>query len=261
MGHYHRTLLQKSFKGGSTTQCRCLVAMTQIVPLKCPNCNANISFETTRCEYCGAFVCFQDKLPTLRDKEKCSACGTTVGEGSMVCANCGRILAKNQDEIESLKQIQKRLIFLQQKIREQFSNTLKEKISEDEYILFYEHPGLTERVVTDKRYFCYTPSGVNPESLENIPYEQIVAIGPIQQLPYYLNELAMSRIGTVLHQVSLTTFEKTESVLVSDVVGFYKAINDAFEGFIHKRRNIRAIICSLKFQMTKPEIYRQTRRE
>jgi hypothetical protein len=201
----------------------------------------------TRCEYCGAYISFQDNIPTIHSKFNCSNCGTALGKGSLICINCGQLLTQNQNEIESLKGIQRRLLFLQQKIRNQLSPIVAQNLFSEEYFLFYEQlASKTELAVTDKRLLSYFPPGPNPERLTIIPYENIVEIGPITSFPQWVNELSLARIGTILYKINLTTFDGSEVVMVSDASGFHKAIKSAFENYLHKRKNVNAILCSLK---------------
>lgn len=220
--------------------------MVHAVAVKCPNCNAGISPETSRCEYCGAYILVQNDISTLRDRCNCTGCGESIGVGSLVCANCGIILAQSQNDIESLREIKKRLVFLQQKVKVQFSNMAKQRIGEDEYILFYEHAGFTENIVTNIRFFSYAPPGPNPELLKDVPFEQIVEIGPITALPDWVNELSLRRIGKILYEAKLMTFDGPVTTMVSNTADFHKALNSALMDHIHKRKNINAILCSLK---------------
>ena len=212
--------------------------------LKCPNCGALMSTHTTRCEYCGAYIYFQNDTFALHNLIKCHTCGASVGEGSLLCVGCGTILATSPTDIESLKEIQKRITFIQKNLKEKLPSLMREKLNEDEYIYFIELAKYVDTIVTDRRIMRFTrESKGNPvDKLEDIPYSEVVSVGNVETVPLP----PFSEMGWKF--VDLVTFSGSlKFVIVSNGAEFQRAVQVALDNHVHKRKDINAIIHSVRF--------------
>jgi len=212
--------------------------------LKCPNCGAPTSPYTTRCEYCGAYIYFKNDTFTLRNLVKCHTCGASVGEGSLICVGCGTILATSPTDIESLKEIQKRIAFIQKNLKEKLPGPLRQRLNEDEYIYFIELTKYVDTIVTDRRVLrLKRESKGNPvDKLEDIPYSEIVSVGNVEPVPLP----PFLEMGWKF--VDLVTFGgPLKFVIVRNGEEFQRAVQVALDNHVHKRKDINAIIYSTRF--------------
>lgn len=144
----------------------------KVMELRCPNCGAMVSRETMKCKYCGAnLVLVQDKL-TLRNTMSCPKCGTSNGEGSFLCVNCGEVLTEN---VQFLKEVQKRIRFDQKRTREELSNKIKGVLEQDEFIKYSHYFARHYFVITERRILMHQDTVFGKRFWE-APWDEIASI-------------------------------------------------------------------------------------
>lgn len=211
----------------------------KVVELRCPNCGAMVSRQTMKCQYCGAsLILAEDGSAVYRKRIVCPKCGNPVAEGSWFCIVCGEIITK---DVSRLKQMQKKIRFQQEKLKEDMPE-IRDKIEPDEFIyfLFYYKGILSNKyfVVTDKKLMKYELHGQYWEA----PWSEVVSIGNPEFESYgswgYKNKF---EVQTFKETVS---FDFGESSCAQFHANVHRALND----YNLQRRDIRALICSLKFK-------------
>lgn len=210
------------------------------IPLKCPNCGAMIPRETMKCQYCGASVILAQDGSTLvpRKQNVCPKCGNSIADGSWFCVMCGEVITK---EVNHLKQIQKKLRFQQESLRKDMQE-IRDKIEPDEFIYFlFQHKGFLANkyfVVTDRRLIKYELYGQCWEA----PLSEVVSIGNPKFESYgsmgYRNTFTLQTFGETV------TFDFGEG----NCWQFHTAVHQALNDYTLQKKDIRAVICSLKFK-------------
>jgi predicted nucleic acid-binding Zn ribbon protein len=210
--------------------------------LKCPNCGALIPRESLNCEYCGAILSLTpDKTTLLPQKtNNCPKCANPVASGAWFCAKCGEVLTK---DVEHLKQIQKKVLFVQEDIKRKYPETssLLEP-NEFIYFLFHNKGLLTNKyyVATDKRLLVFN---VRKKESGQALLSEIVTIGK----PYFTGSAPFT------HWFKVQSFKETfaldfghDRASLSNTLQFHRALQKALDDYTLQKRDIRAILCSLK---------------
>ena len=205
--------------------------------LRCPNCGSLISRQNLKCEYCGAeLVLAQDGQSMLaRNLNACPKCGNQIAEGVWFCTHCGEVITKDAKSIEHLKQIQKKFLFQQNDIKTSMAE-LGDNLEPNEFIYFLLHyKGIFSNkyyVVTKKKLIKY-----DYKKYWQAPLSDIVSIG-----------------DQMFNQPSVTlkvqTFTETVTLDFGDSMdyNFYNSLKNALDDYTFQRKDIRAIVCNLKFQ-------------
>jgi ribosomal protein S27AE len=212
-----------------------------VVPLKCPNCGAMVSRETMKCQYCGASLILTEDGSTLLSRKRivCPKCGSTMAEGSWFCRVCGEIITK---DVNHLKQIQKKIRFQQESSRNDIPE-ICDKIEPDEFICFlFRYKGLLANkyfVATDKKLIKYELFGQYWEA----PWSEVVSIGnpEFESFP---------SLGTHRNSFKVQTFNETVTFDFGEnsCWQFHTAVHQALNDYTLQKKDIRALICSLKFE-------------
>lgn len=130
--------------------------MSGIVPLKCPNCGGFLEKDNMKCQYCGAESILLPNGSALGFKAEtaCPKCGRTNERSSWFCVNRNTILT---EDIEMLRERQRKMRFLQNKIKNELPDLIAKTLDSDE--IFYcevdSGNGLQYFVVTNKRLTSY----------------------------------------------------------------------------------------------------------
>ena len=128
-----------------------------LIALKCPNCGAMLPHQSMTCEYCGANLTLSaDKASFIpQNTTSCPKCSNIVATGAWFCAKCGQVLTP---DTEHLKQIQKKVLFVQQNLRTNYPE-VSFLLEPNEFIYFLFHnKGLVMNsyyVATDKRLLIF----------------------------------------------------------------------------------------------------------
>lgn len=214
--------------------------------VKCPNCGASLSPQTKKCEYCGTHLTFQNNVLSFTNTIECPECRTLLGEGSFICVKCGKILSSDSETISILKGQQKRIRFMQDRLRQSIVfDVVKQRLESKEMIYHVtgRKRGLIfgqdlQFVVTDKRIIVYV-NGI----FSDILYENIVTVSqPIRvTVPDY--DIGERTIG---YQVIITTYEGDRPFMFNDyslASHFSDAVNLGFGNHALKRKDITALLC------------------
>jgi hypothetical protein len=205
------------------------------IPLKCPNCGAMVSRETMKCQYCGAGLILTENGSALLSRKRiaCPKCGNPVAEGSWFCVVCGEIVTK---DVNHLKQIQKKIRFQQESMKNDMPE-IRDKIEPDEFVYWlFVYKGLLANkyfVVTDKRLVKYELFG----EYWKAPWSEVVSIGN-PQFDGYSNKFVVKTFEGAV------TFDFGES----SCWNFHNAVHRALNDYTNQTKDIRALICSLKFK-------------
>ncbi|MGD0160770.1 MAG: hypothetical protein ABSB89_10810 [Candidatus Bathyarchaeia archaeon] len=161
-----------------------------------------------------------------------------MADGSWFCTACGEIVTK---DVEHLKQIQRKMRFQQESLKNELSE-IDDKIEPDEFIYFsFRFKGLLANkyfVVTDKKLIKYELYGQYWEAL----WSEVVGIEGPRFESYgsfgYKNSLVVQTFNGPV------TFDFGES----NCSQFLWATRKALDDYTIQRKDIRAVICSLKFE-------------
>ena len=176
-----------------------------------------------------------------RNRNACPKCGSQIAEGIWFCPNCGEVTTKDVKCIEHLKQIQKKFVFQQEDIKSKMTE-LSDKIEPDEflYYLLYHHGILSNKyyAITDKKLIKY-----DYKEYWQAPLSDIVSIGD----PIFNAGDQMFNPPSVTLKVQ--TFTETVTLDFGDSMNydFYNALKNALDDYTFQRKDIKAIVCSLKF--------------
>jgi hypothetical protein len=193
--------------------------------------------QTMKCEYCGTEVILaQDGFSlSIRKQGVCPKCGNPVGEDAWFC-RCGQVLAK---DVEHLKQIQKKYLFNQEKLRNLMPE-IRGKIEPDEFIyyLFYYKGLLGNKyfVATDKRLITFDKWGQYWESLLN----DIVSVSNPQYQSYGEYGCRYLLVVQTFKEQTLLDFGQESAY------DFHRALCAALDDYTRQTKYIGALICSLK---------------
>lgn len=218
----------------------------QPVALKCPNCSAPVSPQTRNCEYCGAHLTFKNNVLNLSDTFQCPKCGASLGFGSFVCIKCGKILASDPETTSILKSQQKRIKFMQNRLRQSILfDIVRQRLDPNEmiYHLSGRKKGLIfgkdlQFMVTDKRIIVYVD-----RTFHDISYENIVTI--TQPIRLTAPDFDIGEI-TIGYHVVITTYEGDRPFMFNDfslAANFSNEANRCFENHTFKRKDIMALLC------------------
>jgi hypothetical protein len=186
-----------------------------------------------KCQYCGAGVMLaQDgSTPLPRKQIVCPKCDNSIVDGAWFCAMCGELVTK---EVDHLKQIQKKLIFQQESLRKEMSE-IRDKIESNEFIyfLFYFKGFLANKyfVVTDKKLMKFELYGTYWEA----SLSDIVSIGN----PEFNGNRNKFIVQTFNETVSFDFGQDT-------CWDFHRAVHQALNDYTIQKKDVRAMICSLK---------------
>jgi predicted nucleic acid-binding Zn ribbon protein len=234
--------------------------MTLMV-LRCPNCGASIPRETVKCEYCGASLILAPEGTTLLPWKQvaCPKCGNTVPVDAWFCAKCGEILTK---DIEHLQQIQRKLVFSQENIRKivlisdkhEKPVLLGDKLEQTEFVHYWSQ---NRGIFTHKYYFVTEKKlayfETHKKTYWQVLMSDILSIGK----PYFTtnyNAPSNHFFNVQTFNGSITLEFGSGSVSQSDAWAFYRALNKALSDYTLQKRDIRAIICSLKLSPPPPSM-------
>lgn len=205
-----------------------------LIPLKCPNCGAMVPRETMKCQYCGADLILAQDGSTLlpRKQNVCPKCGNSMANGSWFCVMCGEVITK---DVNHLKQIQKKLRFQQESLKKDMPEIL-DKIEPNEFIyfLFYYKGFLANKyfIITDKKLMKFELYGQYWEA----PLSEIVSIGN-PEFDGYRNKFTVQTFNETV------PFDFGEN----SCWDFHRAVHQALNDYNLQKKDIRALICSLKF--------------
>lgn len=191
-----------------------------------------IQRKSLRCEYCGVELILVQSGLLLRKVTSCPKCGNSIGEGAWFCVNCREVL----QEDTRLKEIQKRLLFLQEKYRQAIPE-IAYHIEPGEFIYYVSLGQIKPKrcyVVTDRKFIASRDGKVEGKGLLETTWSEVVGVGEPQEIGfgYFLN---------------VQTFNGETNVGISDRAWeLYGYMMDALNDYIAQRKDIRAIICSLK---------------
>jgi len=188
-----------------------------------------------KCEYCGADIIITgDGSLATRGTIICPSCGYANARGSWVCLDCGKVLTT---DLERLREIRKKLRFGLERSKSFMPTMVRSRIKPNEFVYFtVKGSGENCYVCTDERLIKY-----ESRQYWESPWTEVVSIGNIQ-----------SKIG--IFQGSLefevNTFKETIRFsfgsLDAQLCGtFYAWINKALENHNMRKKDFRAIICSL----------------
>lgn len=170
-----------------------------------------------------------------QNQNGCPTCRKPIAEGVWFCPNCGEIITKDQQQLERLKQIQKRIKFNQEDLRATMAQ-LKDKLAPDEFIyyLFY-HNGIFSNkyyAATDKKMIKF-----DYNQYWQTLYSEIV--GACE--PYHNGAEYVFDLRTYSETVKFTFGDSC-----SGAWDFYRASEQAFNDYTYQRKDKGALICSLK---------------
>lgn len=205
------------------------------IPLKCPNCGAMVQRESMKCQYCGASLLLAEDGSTLLSRKRiaCPKCGNSMADGSWFCIACGEVTTK---DVNHLKQIQKKIRFQQESMKNDMPEIL-DKIEPAEFIHWlFVHKGLFANkyfVVTDKKLIKYELFGEYWEA----PWSEVVSIGN-PEFDGYSNRFVVK------------TFEETVTFDFGEnsCWNFHNAVHRALNDYTSQTKDIRALVCSLRFK-------------
>jgi ribosomal protein L37AE/L43A len=204
------------------------------------------------CEYCGASLSLTPDKTTLvpQQTSNCPKCANPVASGAWFCPKCGEVLTK---DVEHLKQIQKKVLFIQEDIKKQYPEACS-LLEPNEFIYFLFHKSglLTNKyyVATDKRLLVLTVrkefqlSQTSTYESSQALLSEIVTIGK----PYFTGVRAPFN-----HLFKVQSFKETlmldfgsDRTSQPNAWNFYQTLNKAVSDYTLQKRDIRAILCSLK---------------
>lgn len=211
------------------------------IPLKCPNCGAMVPREATKCQYCGASLILAEDGSSLLSRKRivCPKCGNSMADGSWFCLGCGEVLAR---DVNHLKQIQRKIRFQQESLRNDILE-IRDKIEPEEFIYFlFRYKGLFANkyfVVTDKKLVKYELFGQYWEA----PWSEVVSIGNPKSESF-------PSLGTYTNSFEVQTFNETVTFDFGEgnCWQFHTAVHQALNDYTLQKKDIRALVCSLKFK-------------
>lgn len=208
------------------------MGLAQLVSLNCPNCGANVSRGTLRCEYCGVELALAGGELQPRNVASCPKCAKSIGQGAWFCVNCGQVLLSDATR---LKELQRKLQFQQQKRRESMPEIVPHLQHEEFiYYMLHEYSLIGEKpiwVVTDRKFVRYRGG-----DLLELPWSEVVSVG------------RPADFGS-LHLFNVQTFKENVKMKFRSINGSWNTYGNvmaALNDYNANRKNIQAIICSLK---------------
>jgi len=213
-----------------------------IVALKCPNCGALIPRESMNCEFCGASLILTPDKTTLTPQQtsSCPKCANPVASGSWFCAKCGEVLT---EDVEHLKQIQKKAVFVQEDLRRKYPEACS-LLKPEEFIYFLHH----HKAFLVDEYYVATDKGLlvfnaHKKTSVYVPLSDITAIGKIYN----------AGSAPFTHLFKVQTFKQTFTLgfghdrdSLSNAMQFHRALHKAVNDYTLQKIDIRAIPRSLK---------------
>ena len=208
------------------------------VELKCPHCGAFIPREISRCNYCGTHVILEKNAFAMEKLASCQSCGSPCEQDSWFCVNCGAILTSDSRELGMLKEQQRKLRFMQTKVKDQLPKEIKRELKPDEYVHFhYKGLGTPHEVVTEKRILKFSTGWfIKRENLKSAPWSEVVGISE----PW-------GGIANVWF-LDVTTFAETfrlDFQGIADAIRFRNFCIRALGNHNLRKRDILSTICSL----------------
>jgi RNA polymerase subunit RPABC4/transcription elongation factor Spt4 len=213
--------------------------MTKIVSLKCPNCGALIEKDRMKCQYCGAELILLPNGSGLEFKVEtaCPKCGRTNEKSSWFCVNCNTILT---EDIEMLRERQRKMRFLQNKIKNDLPDLITKTLDSDE--IFYcevnSGNGLQYFVVTNKRLTSYMKKFFSGADCTEVLLKDIVSISPL-----FLNSPCFFNVTTFNGDLKFETYPFIINPTGFQV--FYKRVREALADYEMRKKNIVAVILGL----------------
>ena len=214
--------------------------MAHIVGLSCPNCGGPTNREASKCGYCGAGLILLPDGSSFRNKSEmiCPKCGTTNERSSWICVDCGTILTK---DIEMLKEIQKKVRFEQERVKNSLPSWMKDKLETEEFVhcVYKIYKERSFSVVTDKRIIINWAPFFRSSWIQEAKFSDVVSIGPVKYDAYH----------GVMWRFEVNTFHGT--VLID---GFPDAGNcsifhswavKALENHTQRKKDVRVLIIKL----------------
>jgi hypothetical protein len=202
-----------------------------------------------RCEYCGTYLIFRDNMTIIKSSSECPECKASIGTGSFVCTNCGRVLATDSKELSILKAEQKRIQFFHEE-RLNSIQEVRQELGPTEYVYCVVEGkegvkyGLKRKiVVTDKRVVVCNESGIFKKTLalqREIPYDVVAGLA-------YEDELDLN-----FTLASVRTFNDDERLTItfplssSGAQNFRASFETAFENHRLQRKDILSLLCFAK---------------
>lgn len=223
-----------------------------LVALKCPNCGALIPRETLNCEYCGASLSLTPDKTALvpQTTSNCPKCANPVTSGAWFCPECGEVLIK---DVQHLREIQRKFAFTQENLRKTvlISNKhlktllLGDKLEETEFVYYLFH---NKGIFTNKYYFVTDKKLASVDAHKNLYWQaamsEIITVGK----PYFVGTRA-----PFTHWLKVQSFKETfafdfgsSRTSQASAWNFYRALNKAMSDYTLQKRDIRAILWSLK---------------
>jgi len=224
----------------------------QPAAIKCPNCNAPISSQSKRCQYCGTQLSFRNNILTLEKECICPDCGESIGSGSYFCIFCGKLLTRKPRELSILRIEQKRIQHLHNQRLSLIPEAVRRMLEAREFV-FYVVEGRegSKRgkkklfIVTERRIIVYFPGKAQgffsrrqePE-LREIKYDEILEVLIPSDVPEL--DLSLAAIECFKEEDKLLIFFPLYS---SEPKRFSEAVDTAFNNFRLQRKDINAILC------------------
>jgi len=162
-----------------------------------------------------------------------------MADGSWFCLGCGEVLAR---DVNHLKQIQRKIRFQQESLRNDILE-IRDKIEPEEFIYFlFRYKGLFANkyfVVTDKKLVKYELFGQYWEA----PWSEVVSIGNPKSESF-------PSLGTYTNSFEVQTFNETVTFDFGEgnCWQFHTAVHQALNDYTLQKKDIRALVCSLKFK-------------
>jgi uncharacterized Zn finger protein (UPF0148 family) len=176
-----------------------------------------------------------------RNLNACPSCKTQITEGVWFCPNCGQVTTQDAKTIEHLKLIQKKFVFQQDDIKAKMAQ-LKDKLEPNEFVyyLLYHNGFLSNKyyAVTEKKLIKF-----DYNQYWEAPLSDIVSVSD----PIYRSGDGMFVTPNASLQVQ--TFTETVILDFGESIDYnvLNALRQAIDDYTCQRKNIRAVVCNLKF--------------
>jgi len=211
-----------------------------------------------KCQYCGSesILLPDGSSVKFRSEVMCPKCGAVNDKSSWFCTSCSTVLTSDSNVLKELK---KKIAFIQEDTRNSVPPWLKQKLLPDELIyFFYSLKKGDFYLVTNRRMLKCTKSTFREARLCDVVSVGDVHIDPGLSILSGYMYLARFNVQTFQGDV---IFETSISVVAPSQVGDFKTLHSwatqALQNYNQRKKDIRELILRLKLEQENDQTYKE----